>query len=113
MWYTTKKIKIKSKPFTERVGVNITNLFKGLDFHKVWIIKKSKYLDFLKENPEGVQEMCKSMEDMRKEVAERTAENTLLQTIKSLMETTKWPAERAMDALKIPDADKAKYISRL
>lgn len=53
------------------------------------------------------------MEDMRKEVAERTAENTLLQTIKSLMETTKWPAERAMDALKIPDADKAKYISRL
>ena len=64
---------------------------------------------YLKENPKGVQEMCKSMEDMRNEVAE----NTLLQTIKSLMETTKWSAERAMDALKIPDADKAKYISRL
>lgn len=33
--------------------------------------------------------MCKSMEDMRNEVAE----NTLLQTIKSLMETTKWSAD--------------------
>ena len=68
---------------------------------------------YLKENPKGVQEMCKSMEDMRNEVAERTAENTLLQMIRSLMETTKWSAERAMDALKIPDADKEKYISRL
>lgn len=64
---------------------------------------------YLKENPKGVQEMCKSMEDMRNEVAE----NTLLQMIRSLMETTKWSAERAMDALKIPDADKEKYISRL
>ena len=64
---------------------------------------------YLKENPEGVEEMCKAMEDMKNEVAE----NTLLQTIKSLMETTKWSVERAMDALEIPDADKAKYISRL
>lgn len=68
-----------------------------------------RYAPFLKENPKGVQEMCKAMEDMRNE----TAENTLLQTIKSLMETTKWSVERAMDALKIPDADKAKFISRL
>lgn len=34
---------------------------------------------YLKENPEGVEEMCKAMEDMKNEVAE----NTLLQTIKS------------------------------
>ena len=45
---------------------------------------------YLKENPKGMEEMCKVMEDMRNEVAE----NTLFQTIKSLMETTKWSAER-------------------
>lgn len=64
---------------------------------------------YLKENPEGVEMMCKSMEDMRNE----TAENILLQTIKNLMETTKWTAEQAMDALKIPDADKMRYAKRL
>jgi len=68
---------------------------------------------YLKENPKGVNEMCKAMEDMRNEVAERTAENTLLQNIKNLMETLKLSAEQAMDALKIPDSEKAKYMSRL
>ncbi len=68
---------------------------------------------YLKENPKGVNEMCKAMEDMRNEVAEKTAENTLLQVIKNLMETMKLSAEQAMDALKIPDSEKAKYMSRL
>ena len=72
---------------------------------------------YLKENPEGVEMMCKSMEDMRNEAAKRAAEiateNTLLQTIKKLMETTKWTPEQAMDALKIPDSDKIRYVKRL
>lgn len=68
---------------------------------------------YLKENPEGVEMMCKSMEDMRNEAAKRATENTLLQTIKNLMETTKWPAEQAMDALKIPDSDRIRYAKRL
>ena len=76
------------------------------DMNFALMAERTRYLN---ENPKGVEEMCKSMEDMRNEVAE----NTLLQTIKNLMETMKWPAEKAMDALKIPDADKAKYISRL
>ena len=36
---------------------------------------------YLKENPEGVKEMCKVMEEMRNEAVEKT----LLQTIKNLM----------------------------
>ena len=86
------------------------NCVDAKDMNFALMAERTRYL---KENPKGVDEMCKSMEDMRNEVAERTAENTLLQTIKSLMETTKWSAERAMDALKIPDDDKAKYLSRL
>lgn len=63
----------------------------------------------LKENPKGVNEMCKALEEMRNE----TAENTLLQTIKNLMETMKWSAEQAMRAMKIPTSEQEKYKARL
>ena len=46
---------------------------------------------YLKENPEGVRQMCKVMEDMRNE----TAETVLLQSIKNLMETMKLTADQA------------------
>ena len=61
--------------------------------------------------------MCKSMEDMRNEAAKRAAEmateKTLLQTIKNLMGTTKWTAEQAMDAIKIPESDRIRYMEKL
>lgn len=64
---------------------------------------------YLKENPKGVNEMCKVLEEMRNE----TAENTLLQMIRNLMETTKWNAERAMEALKVPLSEQEKYKAKL
>lgn len=64
---------------------------------------------YLKENPRGVNEMCKVLEEMRNE----TAEKTLVQTIKNLMETMKWSAEQAMAAMKIPTSEQEKYKSRL
>lgn len=53
--------------------------------------------------------MCKVMEDMRNEAVERV----LLQSIKNLMETMKWTADQAMDALKISDTDRIKFEKRL
>ena len=53
--------------------------------------------------------MCRVMEEMRNE----TAESTLLQTIKNLMETMKWAAEQAMTAMKIPPSERKKYFSKL
>ncbi len=64
---------------------------------------------YLKENPEGVRQMCKVMEDMRNE----TAETVLLQSIKNLMETMKLTADQAMEALKISENDKIKYAGKL
>ena len=64
---------------------------------------------YLKENPEGVNEMCKVLEDMRNEAVERS----ILQTIRNLMETLKLSAEDAMAAMKIPDAERRKYIAKL
>lgn len=64
---------------------------------------------YLKENPEGVRQMCKVMEDMRNE----TTETVLLQSIKNLMETMKLTADQAMEALKISENDKIKYAGKL
>lgn len=54
---------------------------------------------YLKENPKGVELMCRSMEQMRNE----TARETLILNLKTLMETLKLSAEQAMDALRVPE----------
>ena len=36
-----------------------------------------------------------------------------IEEIKNLMDTMKWTAEQAMTAMKIPDADRGKYIAKL
>lgn len=82
------------------------NCINAADMNFSLLAERTRYL---KENPEGVDMMCKSMEDMRNEVVE----NTLLQNIKNLMETMKLTAEQAMDALKIPDSDRMRYMERL
>ncbi len=68
---------------------------------------------YLKENPKGVGEMCKVMEDMRNETWNEATERVTLQSIKNLMETMRWSVDQAMDALKISETDKNKYIKRL
>ncbi len=64
---------------------------------------------YLKETPKGVSEMCKVIEEMRKETADRV----LLQTMRNIMDTLKLTAEQALDAMKISDADREKYLERL
>ena len=51
----------------------------------------------------------KGMEVGRKEGA---AQN-MLNSIQNLMENTGWSVEQAMAALKVPDADRPKYLERL
>ena len=82
------------------------NCINAADMNFSLLAERTRYL---KENPEGVDMMCKSMEDMRNEAVE----NTSLQNIKNLMETMKLSAEQAMDALKIPDSDRMRYMERL
>ena len=45
--------------------------------------------------------------------AKKTAKETVLTDIRSLMENTKWTAEKAMTALNIPVAEHADYAARL
>ena len=44
---------------------------------------------------------------------ERGTETTTLNAIRNLMETLKLTAEQAMEALKVPEAEKAKYAGML
>lgn len=82
------------------------NCTKADDMNFNLMAERTRYL---KENPEGVREMCKAMEDMRNEAVEQN----ILQTIENLMETLKLSAEEAMAAMKIPDDDRGKYLTKL
>lgn len=83
--------------------------FNCTDADSMNFVLMSERTKYLKENPKGVQEMCKAMEDMRNEAVERN----ILQTIRNLMDTLKLSAEEAMTAMKIPEADRMKYAAKL
>ena len=57
--------------------------------------------------------MCEALRELMKEDLEQREQETLLKTIKNLMDTTKWTAEQVMVAMKIPEADRGKYIAKL
>lgn len=68
---------------------------------------------YYKENPEGVSQMCKVMEEMRNEAAKRATIATNTEAIKNVMESFKIDAEKAMDALKIPVSERPIYAAQL
>ena len=68
---------------------------------------------YYKENTKGVEMMCRAFEEVREETRKKTREQTLLEDIKSLMETLKLTANQAMDALKVPEAEQPKYLAML
>ena len=58
-------------------------------------------------------DMCKAIDDMRKESREEGIESTRLESIKIVMERLKYTAQQAMEFLKIPTADWPKYLAQL
>ncbi len=64
---------------------------------------------YYKEDPKGVEVMCKAFEETRNEARETER----ITNIRSLMETLKLSAKQAMDALKIPSSEQPKYIAKL
>ena len=72
---------------------------------------------YWKENPEGVRKMCEILEEMRDEAMrkgmEKGMEQNLLNNVRSLMESVGWTAQQALDTLKVPKSDQAKYLAML
>ena len=72
---------------------------------------------YYKENPKGVSQMCKILEDMRNEAAAEAATEATIQAnvlaIQNIMDSFAVDAEKAMDALKIPASERPAYAARL
>ena len=66
-------------------------------------------ISMTREIEEEVSEMC----NLGLAVEKKGIDNTSVLHIKNLMETMKWSAQQAMDALKIPKAEQDKYAKRL
>jgi len=61
----------------------------------------------------GRKRMCEAVEKYAEQKAENVRLNSLLESIKNLMESMKWSAEQAMTALKISDTDKTILLKQL
>ena len=57
--------------------------------------------------------MQQGIQDGMQQGIQQGASQKELSNIRSLMETTNWTPKQAMDALKIPPADQAKYAAML
>ena len=63
-----------------------------------------------KGNKREVRKMCKLMEDLQNEARDEGKKETLLDNIRSLMETMNLTAQQAMNALKIPADKQKEYV---
>ncbi|MEE1040659.1 MAG: hypothetical protein U0L10_08060, partial [Lachnospiraceae bacterium] len=80
------------------------------DMKNAMLAEASRYY---KENPKGVEIMCKAMEEMREESYQKGIEQNRLESIKNIMEGLKYTAQQAMELLKIPADDQPKYLAKL
>lgn len=80
------------------------------DMYTEMLAEKARYL---KTDPKGVDIMCKVMEDLREESIQRGIDQNRVESIKNIMESFKVTAQQAMDALKIPLTEQAKYVAKL
>lgn len=53
------------------------------------------------------------MRSISQEIFDEGATSKLLENVRSLMETAGWSAETAFEKLKVPEADRPRYLSML
>ena len=76
----------------------------------------AKQIHYFKETEGGRATMCKAMEELVGKWAVRSAEesrlDTIVNNIKSIMKSTKWTLEQAMDVLELSDEDRETLMKR-
>lgn len=73
----------------------------------------AKGVKHFKEDEGGRKRMCEAVERYAEQKAETVRLNSLLESIKNLMESMKWSAEQAMMAMKVSDADRVILLKKL
>ncbi len=61
----------------------------------------------------AAEEAAKAAEEAMEKGMEKGADNTIITSVRNLMETMKLTAEQAMDAIKVPMESRSKYLSKL
>ena len=56
--------------------------------------------------------MCKAIEEMLNKEKQETRLETIFNNIRGLMESMKWSADQAMNAMQISDSDRAVLMKR-
>lgn len=74
-------------------------------------------VEYFKRTPEGVREMCRISEQIYNEGVrdgiEQGATSKLVENVRSVMEAFQWTAQQAFDLLKVPEADRPRYLAML
>jgi hypothetical protein len=91
--------------------------FQALDRRTVEVINAVTGSNLKIDEKEEVVNVCEAIEGMKRdavrEATKRVEAETKVESIKHLMETLKFSAEQAMDALKIPEEERTAYLQRL
>lgn len=72
-----------------------------------------KRVEYYKGEPEGVGEMCEILEEMCDEARQVGAEQTMLESVRSIVKNLHLTAEEALRALDVPKSDWPCYLSML
>ena len=62
---------------------------------------------------EGEYDMCQAMDEWKEDLLAEGIEQGVMVSIRNLMKTLKFTAEQAMDALLVPEEDRARYIENI
>ena len=68
---------------------------------------------YFKETEEGVEVVCRVMEDMRNETRIETTHENTINAIQKMMKSLKLTVEQAMDVLEIPGSERSFYLDKL
>ena len=99
-------------PYSMSCGVTICTTVKS-DPDKMHPGPLADRVRYWKKSEEGVRKMCQIIEDMRREERQRGIEQGLLDSIRSLMETTQYSVQEILGLLKVPKADQPRYLAML
>jgi len=85
-------------PMTAKLEKEVSDMGNFIDFVEARGIEKG---------------MKKGMEKGMKKGMKKGMEKTVIQSLRSLMNTMKWTVQQAMDALEIPDDERSRYVKLL
>jgi hypothetical protein len=87
--------------------------FRQCDPDEMWPGPLADGVRYWKSSEEGMGKMFQIIEDMRREERQRGIEQGVLDSIRSLMETTQCSVQEILGLLKVPESDRSKYLAML